>query len=207
MYHILLFCFRYLMCLLVVMEMCRTLCYGCFISVFDARMINETVRLIRRQLQKGDWKYALRKSREFRVLMETARRPQSQGTFLTMSTLSVFSVFLNYTLVESVQSHVPWFVVLLAFYVAASVQAFLLLGMRLCVTFNDETTALMGQFKWVLSLVRRFKRKWLVREISAMPVKGLPLALGDFTMLHITKDVTTTVSRMILDHTIRLTLS
>ncbi|OXA47902.1 hypothetical protein Fcan01_17486 [Folsomia candida] len=185
---------RYIICLLISLEIARGICFSCYVIIFGGRMFNAVQGII---------------SRTIRLILAVVRPAQSQGCAVGTFILTVFSILLKYIFIVTLRTGGPFYALRFLTWVTISVDATLFQALRVGGKFGTGAALLLAKFKKTAShIVRdRSSLKLFRKEFATVQVTGMPLAVGQFTLCYTSPAVTMAIAGFILDQTVNLIMS
>ncbi|XP_035712024.1 uncharacterized protein LOC118437236 [Folsomia candida] len=207
-FRIISFFHRYIICLLISLEIVRAICLSCYATIFGGRMFNAVQTIITRTVQYGRMD-SIRGYRQMRLVLAVVRPGQSQGCSAGIFILAVFSIFLKYVLIVTLRTGGPFYVLRFLTWGTISVDATLFQALNVGGGFGTGVAVLLAKLKETASFVAKDKAelKLFRKEFAAVQVTGMPFAIGQFTLCYTSPAVTVAIAGFILDQTVNLIVS
>lgn len=189
------------------MELMRVMLYVAQVMLFALRMWTATLYRITRGMSSQTLR-AVRELHQLRILMIIVKGIQSQGTFLTLSTVTILCICFNYMCIMGLSEGGNVIVLLGMAGFGGGVEIVFINGVGISGRFSEMGKEFVEGLKRVEcpEIGEHWGWRHFKMEINAVPCVKFPASIGEFTFFHCVQETKTICMRLILDHTISLLL-
>lgn len=211
--NILLFLGRYMVQLIVVMDLFRGFILLAIVSFFGIQVFRNLVDFIDSYFDRvtavgGETDVThIQIYRQIEIIYRVPEKINKSGAFLALGMIGASAVFFVYALVRLRSENINIFLPFCGFGVVVSVYIQLLIC-NYGAHVNEKSTNLLGKFKkWVAKVAERKKRKDLVQTVSSLVPLALLVGVGDVTLFTLEKGKKMFVLRQMLDYSMEAILT